>query len=163
MFEKIQKNILNNKLNRITLVCIVLIMLISAGISLVKTSPAVTSAPENFTTDTIIPAGFVLIPIDLQNSRSLDGIMGPFGVVDLFTVPVQMGQVGTKVGDNIKIIRSPYDPSQFAVLVPEDQSALIVQHGGQFTAVIQNPKSKASQRLVEAVGQKKKTSIHYFQ
>src|SRR4051812_35626944 len=68
-------------------------------------TPEVT-APEGI--DTLIPAGFVIIPIDVQNYESLDSLLGKFGVGDLFKGE---GKNGRLVARNIRILRAPKNPS----------------------------------------------------
>ena len=96
--------------------------------------------------DTYIPEGFVLVPVELSNGSSLDGLLENKGVVDLYmSDPAR--QKAEKAATAVKIIRSPRNPSYFAILVPEDKASVLIQRFQAFYAVIQNPK------------QKKKTSI----
>jgi hypothetical protein len=97
--------------------------------------------PENLQgIDTFIPSGFVLLPIEIQNLNALDGVIGSFGVVDLY-VPGE-----TKpLAHNIKILRSSKNSDQFSVLVPETQSAQLVKASQHpLFAIVQNPKSGAT-------------------
>ena len=90
--------------------------------------------------DTFIPAGFVLVPIQVSNYESLDSILGHEGVVDLF-LPAPGGRgPARKVAERIKILRSPNEPSHFAVLSPERDSRRLVVHEGAFFVAVQNPK-----------------------
>ena len=89
--------------------------------------------------DTYIPEGFVLVPIEVKNYESLDLVIGKFGVVDLYQ------SFGAKkkpkpIAKAIKILRSPMNPSMFAVLAPDNQAHIIVKHPGPFQVVVQNPK-----------------------
>ena len=89
--------------------------------------------------DTYIPEGFVLLPIELSNASSLDGLLEAKGVVDLYTA----GRSGwEKTAEAIKIIRSPRKPDHFAVLVPEEKIRFLIQKFQSFHAVIQNPNKK---------------------
>ncbi len=110
---------------------------------------------------TLIPSGFVLVPIQLKNFESVDSILGPFGVVDLFT-EAKSGQTRWIVRD-IKILRAPKNPSLFAVLAPQDRAPLIIQADeiGLF-AVIKNNSSRGTE-FVEAQTEvkKKQTRITY--
>ena len=96
--------------------------------------------------DTYIPEGFVLMPVELSNGSSLDGLLESKGVVNLYTGNPSRQQA-KKVATAVKIIRSPRNPSHFAVLIPENKAPLLIQRFQAFHAVIQNPM------------QKKKTSI----
>jgi hypothetical protein len=102
------------------------------------------------TASTMIPAGYVLVPIEVANYESLDSILGKHGVVDLY-----VGEDGTKtrqrkVAERIKILRAPLNPSHFAVLAPENESARIVSHQGPFTVVVQNPNRPSGTRFVNS-------------
>ncbi len=88
--------------------------------------------------DTYIPKGFVLLPIELNNSSSLEGLLSEKGVVDLYTSdPFQKS--ARRVAVAVKIIRSPQNSAYFAVLVPEQEASLLIQRFQSFYAVIQNP------------------------
>lgn len=90
--------------------------------------------------DTFIPAGFVLVPIEVQNYESLDSILGPHGIVDLY-LPSQSGSgKGSRVANRVRIMRAPLNPSQFAVLVREDESNQLVRTEAPFFVVVQNSK-----------------------
>lgn len=89
--------------------------------------------------DTYIPEGFVLVPITVSNYESLDSILGHHGVVDLYA-STQNGEKSRRVARQVKILRAPLNPSNFAVLAPEANSAELVRHQGAFFVVVQNPK-----------------------
>lgn len=114
---------------------------ILALIASCKSQPKPTNKPnaDSVSVDTYIPAGYVLVPIELENYQALDSILGSFGTVDLFSQPVQSGARAEKIATQIKILRAPLNPSHFAVLVREDEAPAIVKHPGSFFAVIQNP------------------------
>jgi len=90
--------------------------------------------------DTLIPAGTVLIPIEVENSDSLDSILGNKGIVDLHRPARQPGGRNKIVARRVPILRAPLNPQQFAVLAPEKQAKHIVKQPGPFWVVIQNPK-----------------------
>lgn len=98
-------------------------------------------APESpETASTYIPAGFVLVPIEVANYESLDSILGKFGVVDLYSAPLDPAQRPKKVATKIKILRAPLNPNHFAVLARDQESEKILSFTGPFTVVVQNPK-----------------------
>lgn len=88
---------------------------------------------------TFIPAGFVLVPIEVANYESLDSILGKFGTVDLYIPPEDPKKKARKVAERIRILRAPLNPSQFAVLAREEDSPKLVSHDGPFLVVVQNP------------------------
>lgn len=110
--------------------------------------------------DTFIPAGFVLVPIDVQNYESLDSILGPHGIVDLY-LPSQTGSgKGSRVANRVKIMRAPLNPSQFAVLVREDESNQLVRTESAFFVVVQNSKQIGT-GIVERTSEIKKTRVAF--
>lgn len=90
---------------------------------------------------TLIPKGQVLVPIQLINSESLDSLLGSYGLVDLYIPDQRHPGRSLKISDKVKILRAPLNPQQFAVLVPESESAKYVHYEGPLFAVIQNPQS----------------------
>lgn len=102
--------------------------------------PNAADVSETAPIDTYIPSGFVLVPIQIQNLASLDSIVGQFAVVDLYAEGASM-----PIGQGIKLIRSPRDPSQFAVLVPDNESREIVKQSYKpMQVIVQNPKQTQS-------------------
>ncbi len=96
---------------------------------------AVIATPES--ADTMIPAGFVLVPIEVQNFDSLDSILGQFGIVDLYQSPLKPGGKPFRVASRIKILRAPLNPSHFAVLVKEADSPSLLVSTAPFTVIVQ--------------------------
>lgn len=90
--------------------------------------------------DTYIPAGFVLVPIEVQNYESLDSILGSHGVVDLFLPSPKGSGKGLRVAQRVRIMRAPLNPSQFAVLVRDSESENLVRTDSAFFVVVQNSK-----------------------
>lgn len=107
--------------------------------------------------DTYIPEGFVLVPIELSNSASLAGLLENKGVVDLYTGDPTQRQA-EKAATAVKIIRSPRNPSYFAVLVPENKAPFLIQRFQPFHAVIQNPTQKQKTRI-SPLNKKRKRNI----
>lgn len=93
--------------------------------------------PESAATH--IPEGFVLVPIEVANFESLDSILGKFGVVDLYSAPLDPTLRPKKVATKIKILRAPLNPNHFAVLARDTDSEKILSFSGPFTVVVQNP------------------------
>jgi hypothetical protein len=88
---------------------------------------------------TMIPKGFVLVPIEVQNYEALDSILGRFGVVDLFQAPTLEGSSQRLVARNVRILRAPQNPTHFAVLVMEEKVGEILSGGGLFTVIVKRP------------------------
>lgn len=91
--------------------------------------------------DTLIPHGFVLIPIELANAESVASLMDQFGVVDLYSGSVS-AKGNIKIVSRVKILRAPLNPNQYAVLVPDELSPKIMSAVGPFWAVVLNHETK---------------------
>jgi hypothetical protein len=92
--------------------------------------------------DTVIPRGFVLVPIDLANAESLSSMIGDFAIVDLYRSNIRefghSGSFGQRVGHQLRLLRAPLNPKMFAVLVPDGEAKNLVGNGGPLLAVLQN-------------------------
>lgn len=124
--------------NKIFLGSLILMIILIISSSLIRASP---EEPEvnQFTADTVIPGGFVLVPIEVENKDSLSSLIGQFGVVDLFaTSPAGQRH---KVARRLKLLRAPLNPDQFAVLVPEETAHEVLAIEGSFFVVVQNPEA----------------------
>ena len=142
--------------NRVLAIAVVAMFLIISAVQIwgpqAKTE---TEQTDIATADTYIPEGFVLVPIELQNSDSLASLIGGDAVVDLFRGPHSQ-----KVGKRLKLLRAPLNPQQFAVLVPEDQVSTLLSSPGPFWAAIQNPQQT---KQTEIASRAKKSRIEYYQ
>lgn len=140
MKEKIEAAF-KDKLSKIVFVCLLLsgLSIIFSQLSAAKGPTSASSNEPAFSADTIIPAGYVLIPIEVQNLEALSSIVGQYGVVDLFSVAINGQKSGQKVATRLKILRAPLNPNQFAVLTKESSSAELLKFSGPFFVVIQNP------------------------
>lgn len=114
----------------------------------------------NESPDTIIPKGYVLVPIELANAESLGSIIDEFAIVDLYTGSLPGEKGGTRVGQKLRLIRAPLNPKTFAVLVPESEASKIVGSAGPVIAVLQNKNQKGLGSL-EKKGSKQ-NHIQYY-
>lgn len=96
-------------------------------------------AEHSLSADTFIPAGYVLVPLQIENAASLTGLIENFAVVDLYHS--DDASSGYKLFlSRIKLLRAPLDASQFAVLVTDTQAASILSLKTPFRVVLQNRK-----------------------
>lgn len=106
-----------------------------------QTSAAVINKPTPAAIDTHVPAGFSLVPIEIRNLDALNAIVGPFAMVDLFTM--EPGQRSRRIAARVRLIRAPLDPNQFAVLVPSELTTQITATLEPLFVSVQNPKHRA--------------------
>lgn len=90
--------------------------------------------PHATSITTLIPAGQVLVPIEVENYEALDSILGPYGFVDLFSANGRHRQL---LARNVKILRAPQNPSHFAVLVNENEAGALLKTSERFYVVVQ--------------------------
>jgi hypothetical protein len=103
------------------------------------TGPDKPSLPRDVPSiDTFIPAGYTLVPIEIQNQESLDSVFGSHGIVDLYTSD-QKGRP-QKIADRIKMLRSPKNPQVFAVLVEESKAGNIAGIPGPLFVTVSSRK-----------------------
>ncbi len=137
------KEFIQNKQNHNKLFFLIFI-LIGFAVYISESKP--TSDQQNIKTeqasvDTYIPAGFVLVPIELINAHTLGSLIGNNGgVVDLF-LPQEKAK-SIKVASKVKLLKAPYNPELYSALVKESDSDLLLSYAGPFVAVIQNPTQK---------------------
>lgn len=106
---------------------------------LATSSPTTTVPQDPLGLDTYIPRGYVLVPIEVQNYESLDSVIGQYGVVDLYRSHDLIQKKGRPLAKAVKLLRAPKNPSQFGVLVPEEDAPLLVKQGEPFYVVVQRP------------------------
>lgn len=100
-------------------------------------APAPTESEDVESAATYIPAGHVLVPIEVANYESLDSILGKHGVVDLYLPTSETRKRSLKVVERVRILRAPLNPGHFAVLVTEADSPRLVTTSEAFTVVVQ--------------------------
>lgn len=122
-------------------------------VSKADTPPPKPQEEEVVQLDSLIPEGFVLLPLDLVNREALSSIMGSTAVIDLFTVNAQTLSPSKKIATRIKIIRTPRNPDQFALLVRENETPQILNYAGPYFAVIQNKASSGGKLVPKTYSQ----------
>ena len=103
-------------------------------------------APNPVAIDTYIPAGFVLVPIKIQNKKTLDGVIAAHGVVDLFIK--KQNKTPVAIAQNVTILRSPLKPDEFGVLAPKNKAHILVQETNPFIVMAQNPNKKKEMKFL---------------
>lgn len=144
---KIPKYLANVTQDKIQLISIISFLTLGLGILLFEYGNFRNSKMENTAVtqespDTIIPKGYVLVPIELANSEALASMIDEFAIVDLYTVAIPGEKHGSRVGQKLRLIRAPLNPKTFAVLVPEADATKVVSSPGPVIAVIQNKNQK---------------------
>jgi hypothetical protein len=131
--------LINDKKNRLLLLAFFAVGILLIFHQFSNSTDSDRQSHDVFTADTIIPKGFVLVPVEIQNIDSLKDLIGNFAIVDLFTTTQVQQKGGIKVGRRIRLIRAPLNPQSYAVLIPESEAHQLLESQGPFTAVIQNP------------------------
>ena len=121
------------------------VVLVSVPKSNLGSKSTDTATGGNDTWDTYIPAGHVLVPIDVENFESLDDMIDQFGIVDLYVNNKSLGASGAKLlAGQVKLLRSPLNKHQMGVMVPENMAPKIVQAEGPLKVIVKNPNKSQS-------------------
>ena len=118
--------------------------ILAALMSLRNSTPPPTSlGPAPDSVDTMIPKGYVLVPLELENIEQIGSLIGNSGVVDLYTSSLE-SKKRKLIASRVKVIQAPFNPQVYAALIPESEGAIIQNYLGPFRAVVQNPKQDGS-------------------
>lgn len=109
--------------------------------------------------DTYIPAGFVLVPISVQNSESLDAVFGKYGVVDLYQTRQDGSVSKAALVRAVKMLRAPKNPNQFGVLVPDEMVSQLVRQTEPFFVVVHRP-DKTGMEFDKPLTQSRRTIVY---
>lgn len=110
--------------------------------------------------DTAIPKGLRLYEIEISNYELLDSIIGQYGVVDLFTTPLNPNEKAKRVAYSVRIVRAPKNPNKFAVLAPDSEIEKLASYHGTFTVAVKNP-NEAGTKFVQDEPVRKKRQVLY--
>lgn len=102
---------------------------------------------SDWTIDKDIPDGFALVPIDIINYESLDSLVGPLSVVDIFSVPIEKSELPKRVAYLAKLVRSPKNPSHFNILIKADRVPQLYKIPGPYRVVVRNPNFQAGTKF----------------
>jgi hypothetical protein len=108
-------------------------------------APQIPSTGAGPGVDTLIPRGFVLVPIEVENYEALDSILGKFGFVDLFQGAADGSGKQKMVARNVRILRAPQNPSHFAILIRESETDQILGRGGSFTVIVKSSSARGTE------------------
>ncbi len=91
--------------------------------------------------DTFIPKDHGLFPIQPLNREQLDGLMQDHAIVDLYRPDGK-----EPVARSVRLLRAPFDRTQFAALAPLRDRHIFTQADTRFIVVIRNPAQRESPR-----------------
>lgn len=113
------------------------------------------------TVDTLIPNGYALVPIELENISAIASLIEGYGVVDIY-LGKNDSRNGKKIFQKVKILRAPNNPSAYSLLLPDHLSSELLKYDGPFFAVIQNKTEATDNPAVrEQVQTKQSVKIEY--
>lgn len=124
-----------------TLAILVGLMTLAIGLSkqLLSSRPlaAAQADPDADMIDTIIPKGFVLLPIEIQNLEAVDSVVGQRSLVDLFSK--QASGRSRLLLPRVVLLRAPFNPRQFAVLIRQDDTSRLIDSANAIFVALANP------------------------
>lgn len=109
------------------------------------------------TVDTLIPNGYALVPIELENIAAIASLIEGYGVVDIYIGKTNGFRPSKKIFQKVKILRAPNNPHAYSLLLPDHLSSVLMQYEGPFFAVIQNKSESSLNPAVNQQMQIKKT------
>jgi hypothetical protein len=154
---KITKSIKNNKH---LLTAFILLIFVAIFISHANKPQAVAMDNQPIQADTILPKGYILYPIQLENIEAIRGVINQYGVIDVY-LSLKNGNRSKKLLSKVKIMQAPYNPNEFALLLPDSMSQKLMSETGPFLGIIQNRSENADFSEVDTVIKKKKINIEY--
>ncbi len=156
MMQSLREFIDRQPWDRKTLYSAMVLSLLPIGLSFCRSNQVPVEANQQrvSSVDTHIPRGYVLVPINVLNYESLDSILGPFGVVDLYHDAIEQASPGA-VARNVRILRAPQNPSHFAVLVRDADASRLLQKGNSFHVIVKPPQTVGT-KFVETQSIKKR-------
>lgn len=107
--------------------------------------PMTAATVEEKELDELIPEGFALLPIELVNREALSALIGDTAFIDLYTLQSQTLNPNKKIAIRMKLIKSPKNPDQLAIIIHESRTLDILKHPGPYFATIQNRKNTKSE------------------
>lgn len=114
------------------------------------------------TVDTLIPDGYALVPIELENIAAIASLIEGYGVVDIY-LGKNNARNSKKLFQKVKILRAPNNPNAYSLLLPDRLSSELLKYDGPFFAVIQNKNEASDNPAVHepAAVNKKTVKIEY--
>lgn len=114
------------------------------------------------TVDTLIPNGYALVPIELENITAIASLIEGYGVVDIY-LGKNNSRHAKKLFQKVKILRAPNNPNAYSLLLPDHLSSELLKYDGPFFAVIQNKNEASDNPAVreQAAASKKSVKIEY--
>lgn len=121
------------------LLILILLSLTSKYLPLLLKEPA-----KPVSLDSLVPKGFVLMPIEINNRKDIMGIIGDFGVLDLYSYSEKTNLPETQVASALKVLPPNSEEGHFSALVPEKEASYLLEYPDSFYAVVQNPEKRGS-------------------
>ena len=126
-----------------------------------ETSQNLTDKPVPF--DTLIPAGFTLLPIEVANIDTINSFVGQFAITDVYTQSLNHALTGNLVAENVKLLRSQVDSRQMALIIPQFAIAHFMKHAQPYALVIHQQNQNLEFRLPKPVSRTNLPEVTYFE
>lgn len=156
-FKELFKKIYSSPFDRMLLGLLILVLVLIVFQK--KPAPTQSIDTELPSADTYIPPGYVLVPLRLENHQSVDSVVTQFAIVNIYKGAPGPNQKSQLLGRNLRLLRAPLNPQQFAVLVPENQVDPFMNEDQKLHAVLQN---RASAETSEMPTDKKIRKVTFY-
>lgn len=154
------KYIKSAKDNKHLVAAFVILIFVSIYVSHQQQQEILVNTTDTVRADTIIPKGYILYPIRLENIDAIKGVIDQYGVIDVYGWSKHDNK-SAKILSKIKILQAPYNPNEYALLLPEALSQKMMSESGPFLGVIQNKMVAPDLTLPTAESKIQKINIEY--
>lgn len=97
--------------------------------------------------DTYIPRGYVLLPLPIENKKTLRTIIGDKAVINLYRK--KEGGKPRLIARNLRILSGGQAPLQMNILVKENLASQLLQREGSYWAAIQNSQESSAPHFLK--------------
>lgn len=99
-------------------------------------------------TDTFIPQGYVLVPLEISNATTISQLIGEYTYVDIHATNSE-NRKAKLLAKNLRMIKAPNNPELFAVLINEKANNLIHKLSEPVFITIKNSSKKQKEVILD--------------
>jgi hypothetical protein len=122
-------------------------ILIAALLSSFISSPSSSekNLPSNDDLTTYIPKGYRLVPINVENYKNLDQILGNYGIVDIYLRKYKGDKVESlQIASAVRAVRGTETSEAIGLILPKEEVKRILNFSGPFYLSLSNEKQEGT-------------------